>query len=274
MKNIFLLLVITMQLSCKSYSQNSVKLTIGFKPSQTYHQNMNNVMKSVVTYRGSEEVLSDLEKKGLVNPTVSENSMEMQAVMKTGEMKSDGSFPFYMEILKASSSTGQKEIPDGLKIYGSATKNNKVPKLDSVASDQLSAAYKQQLLQVMQNLFSQISFPEKEYKVGDTSVTKTPVAIPIGNVHVSMTVTTTYSLVEIKNGIATFDISTAYSNVGISDNVLGGTGSGKGKMIYDVEKEYYKQYDLSTRMNMQVAMDQVTLDVVSNSDMKMSIDIK
>jgi hypothetical protein len=265
MRKIILLLLTLTQISCNSQTKDGLTFKVQYKPETKYSQTIVQTSHSDMKYSGSEEFLQKLKDKGVQNPTITDKKSKIESVFKTGKLTDGTNFPLTMEFVKTTSSDGKKDIPDGTLIYGHGSIGN-MPTLDSIVSDGLDGEFKKTLLQAMQSTFSQLSFPEKKVKVGESFSRESPLSIPIAGVTIEMTITTNYKLLSITNGIANFDVSQVYTMKStITKYTIKATGSGKGKLLYDVVNNYYLKYQIDTEMGMNVKLDNFDLDLNSKS---------
>jgi hypothetical protein len=86
--------------------------------------------------------------------------MEVVSVLKTGKLTDSEKFPLTIEIIKTTSSTGKKDIPDGVKLFGHGS-IGKMPSIDSIDADDLSNEMKDGIKDRIQSMFAQLNFPEK-----------------------------------------------------------------------------------------------------------------
>lgn len=265
MRKIILLLLTLTQISCNSQTKDELTFKVQYKPETKYSQTIEQTSHSDMKYSGSEEFLQKLKDKGVQNPTITDKTSKIESVFKTGKLSDGTNFPLAMEFVKTTSSDGKKDIPDGTLIYGHGSIGN-MPTLDSIVSNGLDEEFKKTLLQAMQSTFSQLSFPEKRVKVGESFSRESPLSIPIAGVTIEMTITTNYKLLNITNGIADFDVSQVYTMKStITKYTIKATGSGKGKLLYDVSNNYYLKYQIDTEMGMNMKLDNFDLDLNSKS---------
>jgi hypothetical protein len=265
MRKIILLLLTLTQISCNSQTKDELTFKVQYKPETKYSQTIEQTSHSDMKYSGSEEFLQKLKVKGVQNPTITDKTSKIESVFKTGKLIDGTNFPLTMEFVKTTSSDGKKDIPDGTLLYGHGSIGN-MPTLDSIVSNGLDEEFKKTLLQAMQSTFSQLSFPKKRVKVGESFSRESPLSIPIAGVTIEMTITTIYKLLSITNGIADFDVSQVYTMKStITKYTIKATGSGKGKLLYDVSNNYYLKYQIDTEMGMNIKLDNFDLDLNSKS---------
>jgi hypothetical protein len=118
----------------------------------------------------------------------------------------------------------------------------------------------------MQSTFSQLNFPERHVKVGESFSQETSLSIPIGDKTVELIITTNYKLLSITNDMADIDISQIYTmKTKVTKYPINATGSGKGKMLYDTANNNFLKYQTDTEMEMSMKMDNFNLDLKTKS---------
>lgn len=253
----YLVLSIFFLLSIKNYSQE-ILFKVAYLPNKQYSQSMQQTSRSVITYLGPDELLKKIEEKKLENPKVTLNKLYLKNINTTGDKK-EGQFPITIEFI-----AGEKSIvPNGTTVFGHVIEN-KTPTLDSIYAPEMDSIFKKAFFLSMQNVVSQINFPEEKIKLGKSFKREMPISIPIGNFTFHLKNNITYTLKKIENKKAFFDIVQTYTMKAKESNMsLKASGSGSGKIIYDIENTFFLLYELDSTLNMQVANDDVKFDVQS-----------
>ena len=265
-KSFLLLLVISIQLSL-AQTKNELVFKIQYNPETKYDQTLDQTSHLEMKYGGDPEFIQSLKDKGVQNPTVVDNHSVIELVMKTGKMTNKTYFPLTIEFLKTTNSDNKTQIPDGTIIYGKGTLDN-LPTLDSIASNGLSEEFKKGILQTMQSFFTQLNIPERKVKVGDVFDLDTPLSIPLANIQMDMTITTTYKLLSIKNNVADFDVSQVYTmKTSTTKFPMNATGTGKGKLLYDVVNNFNLNYQIDMEMSANVKIEKIEFDIKSKTGM-------
>jgi hypothetical protein len=265
MRKLILLLLTLTHFFCYSQKNNELIFKVQYKPETKYSQTIEQTSHSEMKYSGSGEFLQKLKDNGVQNPTITDKTSKIESIFKTGKLTNSRTFPLTMEFVKTTSSDEKKEIPDGTLIYGHGSIGN-MPTLDSIVSSELDDEFKKTLLHAMQSTFSQLSFPEKKVKIGESFSRESPLSIPIAGVTIEMEITTTYKLLSITNGIADFDVSQIYTMKStITKYIIKATGNGNGKLLYDVSNKYYLKYQINTEMGMNIELDNFAIDLNSKS---------
>ena len=273
MKNLFLLLfVISIQLSV-AQTKNELQFKIQYNPDTKYEQTLDQTSHLEMKYAGEADFMQTLKDKGVQNPTIVDNHSVIESVMKTGKLTNKTYFPLTIEFLKTTNSDNKTQIPDGTIIYGKGTINN-LPTLDSITSKGLSEEYKKTIMQTMQSFFTQLNIPERKVKVGEVFDLDTPLSIPVAGMQMDMTITTTYKLLSIKNNVADFDISQVYTmKTNTTKFPMNATGTGKGKLLYDVVNNFNLNYQIDMEMSANMKIEKIELDIKSKTGMIQSAKI-
>ena len=267
MKNSFLLLfVISIQLSV-AQTKNELQFKIQYNPDTKYEQILDQTSHLEMKYAGEADFMQTLKDKGVQNPTIVDNHSVIESVMKTGKLTNKTYFPLTIEFLKTTNSDNKTQIPDGTIIYGKGTINN-LPTLDSITSKGLSEEYKKTIMQTMQSFFTQLNIPERKVKVGEVFDLDTPLSIPVAGMQMDMTITTTYKLLSVTNNVADFDISQVYTmKTNTTKFPMNATGTGKGKLLYDVVNNFNLKYQIDMEMSANMKIEKIELDIKSKTGM-------
>ncbi len=254
MKKLMLLFpVILLLWSCNNMNKDTVDFKVQYKPDCVYNQVMNEKTKMESKFDASPAMLQALKDKGVENPTKKQNEMTVLIALKTGRLGPQNTFPFAMEYLKTTSKDGHVEIPDSSIFYGVDT-IGKIPVIDSMSSPKMSDYMKRALTSSVQNLLQESCGPEKNLKVGEQFTRESPMNMDLGGIKLQLTITTTYKLKSINAGTAAFDISQVYNlNSTITDHTFKAEGEGKGKLVYDLKNNYYRDYTVN--MVLGISMD-------------------
>lgn len=259
-----------MAIGFSSYSQNEVTLKVRYSPETTYSQTIVQTSEMNMTYSGSEEFLQRLKDKGIQNPTVTHTNFTTEMDFKTGKLNAQKKFPLRIKVLK----TNNKALPEGTTIYGQGTIEN-MPELDSIVSEGLDEEFKKGLLNTLQSTFSQISFPTKKLKIGESFTQESPLSIPISGNTIEMVLVANYKLTGISNNIGSFDVIQTYTMKStISNNEITATGSGKGKLMYDIKNSFLSKYKTDGQLEMNMNIQGIDVKIISKNGYDQSVVIK
>jgi hypothetical protein len=265
MKYKILISLILVSISFNTYSQDELILKIKYTPETNYSQTIVQTSENNITYSGSNEILQKIKDKGIQNPTTTNSSSTIKSDFKTGKLNNKNFFPLTMEFLNTINSDGKQIIPNGTIIYGHGTVDN-MPKLDSIVSKDLDNKFKKELLQSMQSAFSQISFPVKKLKIGESFSQETPLSMPVLGNTIEMTILTNYKLISIENNLGNFEVSQIYTmKTNISNNDIVATGSGKGKIVYDIKNNFFLKYLTDGEIEMDIKMKDISIKMKSKN---------
>lgn len=261
----FIVSWIFITISLNAYSQNELQFKIQYFPETVYNQTVTQTSENIITYSGSKEFLQKIKDKNIQNPTVTNSSTIIKTEFKTGKLNIKNSFPITMKFLNLTNSEGKKIIPDGTIIYGQGTIDD-MPKLDSIVSEGMNNEFKKGLLETMQSTFSQITFPNRKLKIGESFSQETPLSLPVLNNTIEMTMLTNYKLISIENNLGNFEVSQIYTmKSNISNNEIVATGSGKGKIVYDIKNNFFLKYLTDGEIEMDVKMKDISIKMKSKN---------
>lgn len=261
-----LLLLLATQFSiAQNRSKNEFQFKIQYNPETKYDQIIDQSSHLEMKYSGDPEMIQTLKDRGLENPTISDNHSVIESVFKTGKLMDKTSFPLTIEFVKSSNTNDKMIIPNGTIIYGKGSIDT-MPTLDSIVSNGLSDELKKAILQTIQATFTQINIPERTVKVGEVFSLDTPLSIPVAGMQLDMTIATTYKLLSIQNNVADFDVSQTYlMKMNTTKFPMTATGTGKGKLLYDVVHNFNLNYQMDMEMAANAKIEKIELDILSKT---------
>lgn len=255
-------------------AQERLKLKVLYQPSKSYKQINDQTTTTEVTYVGEKEMLDMLKSQGVKNPTKSETNTRSESELKTGAGSVKSGFPITIKFLSVTGDNQASTMLTGAVIHGKAVEENKF-ELDSITDKDLDAMTKTTLLTAMQATYNQISLPEKDLKVGDSFTHDQPLILPMGPATLDMVIRTTYTLKKIENGIAKFDLVQQYTmNSEVDGTEMNATGSGTGTMSYDIKNMFYSELNTVGGLTMEMNVQGMKINLVTNTDSKQSYVIK
>ncbi|MCM0666143.1 hypothetical protein [Flavobacterium tyrosinilyticum] len=274
MKQLFFLLFICTTALSYSQSNQILDFKIRFSPQTIYNQTMTNSASYELTYEGSEELLNTLKSSGVKNPTITNSTVDMESVFKTGKANADGSFPVVIKYLKSLDNKGNTIIPNGTLIYGKGS-ITALPKLDSIVAKGIDDISKNTFFEIAKSSFSQLALPEKKLKVGEAFSQESPLNIPIGPLNIDMSVTTIYRLTSIFDKNAYFDINQIYT-ANVSSEKLNNiivSGIGTGKMTYDIPNYFTSESSIDMKLMFDLKQDEFNIKLNSSTSIKQTAKI-
>ncbi len=251
MKKLLWIIPIVLLFSCNYSNSDVLNFKVEYKPDCVYKQTMTDKTQTETKYDATPEVLQTLKDKGIQNPSKLNNNISVLITLKTGKLGPQNIYPFTMNYIKTESKDGKKEIPDNTFFYGTDTLG-RVPMIDSVSPlPDMTADAKKKLVSAVQDMLQESCGPEKKLKVGEQFTREAPMNVDMGFTKLRMTVTSTYSLKNIANNVATFEITQVYAlNSTIKNHTFKADGVGKGNIVYDISDNYYKDYAINMTLNM------------------------
>ena len=239
--------------SCKAQTGEGVKLNPTIRPNLDYTTIVITENNSTIEYVGNQGIVDNLTAKGIEHPITSVSTTIMKSSMKTGKLLDNNSFSIESSfdsvstnligsITKLKEDNKLIEKMEGARVYGFVSKNMKI-EIDSIANlkDQ---SLKATLEQSVSNILSQIEFPNRRIKMGESFTIETPMKMPAENgVVMDMNIINTYKLDSIGLSLAYFTIDQRMeSTTSIEGTELTMDGSGTGQMHYNIEYDSYKIY--------------------------------
>jgi hypothetical protein len=247
--------------SCSKPKPEGIILKVRYLPEKTYKISNIRGTETVITYSGQEIAMRKLKSMKIKNPTISKVKTKTEMELVTGKSSTEKSCPVNLTYKKTMSLDGKNEIPEGTVLEGEIS-GEFMPIFSKVISGTLDFDQKSQLLQMVRSTFEQFNFPEKRIKIGDQFLTERPATLPMEGSVIETMVTTTYKLIGIKNNMAQFELSQSYlMTPKIMDNSFKGSGSGKGKLSYDIGNSLITDYSIKTELVMNKKLDYFEFDL-------------
>jgi hypothetical protein len=243
-------------------AQDGIMFKIKFLPSHTYLI-ATNVSGTITTDLSANKDLAEkLASKGITQPLVASAQFDNKTTATTGALSADNNFP--ITIVKGGAPTinitiNGKQIPipipptAAFKFYGHVGADGKL-NLDSVGGKKLDDSTAAPIKKMMNGMMGAVNFPDHPIKVGESFIQTVPFNLPMAGKGMAMNIKVTYKLTSISGDNAYFDITHAIDmQLDLKGVNVSLTGSGSGKMVYDIKNNYPSS---------------------SNSDMKMFITVK
>jgi hypothetical protein len=259
-------------------AQNGVVLKVKYLPNHDYKTSISGNVKFIVNLTGDQQLLDKLNSQGITNPVNANLSLDIAGDTKTGAMGADKTFPVNMDykINNISVSANGKEMPippkvteKDLKMVGHISQDWKLH-LDSAEGKKIVDSTEKKMQQMMDIFQKQVQFPDKALKPGDTFTQGSPMDIPITqgqSIHIDAGVT--YKLVSISDGKAYFDLVPNFNmNFQIKAVSINISGTGTGKMVYDVKNNFPLSKDGMINMKIKVTSDKLNVDGTAVIDTK------
>lgn len=231
----------------------------------------NSIYKSFMqTTVGSETVFGADSTSGMgMAPMVSSGVTSMYySVISDG--LSDNKIPAVMEYdsLVSQQFVNMSETPmemvmfKGTKIYGEFDVQGAFT-LDTIVGD-IDATMRSTMEQTLKQFSQAIIFPEKAMKIGDDFTQEVPFSIPLpGKEPMEMKIKTNYKLMEVKEGIAYFDLIQEYvmESKDLADMSM--TGKGEGKLEFDIKNQFSIVMETESKSELMMKMGE--MEISSNS---------
>lgn len=262
-KNKYLVLLLAVSVAFAQKKGTDVVLKSKYKPLTTYRQSFVQNHTTTITYKGDPEVLSVLKEQGIENPTVQKMNTEFTTETHTGKSLDGKIIPLVITYTKVPESMAQSGIDSTTKIYGH-TEADSNPKIDSIVAPKMTEEFKKSLIGAIDGLFTQTKYPPKPFKKGDMQQVVSPITLPIAGMVMEMDIVTDFTLRDVKNGIATFDLGIVYKAKTVdTEHNLSATGTGKGTLSFDTKTQYPLAQQSDITMDMKFTYKE--FDVVMSS---------
>lgn len=252
-----------------------------FLPDKEYFTSSSTDSKNTLDVSGPEERILKIKENGFDFPIESITQTQIQTEMKNGEKQADESFLYTMLYKSINTITIQngnqeeKENPmTGLVIEGKYKSDGQVEVLN-IISDKVNDATKNIIKSSLEKVTQSIPFPEEPMKIGDSFNQIIPMTIPVADLaSVNIKISTTYTLDEIKDSIAYFNLNQKIElNIDQEEATIKAEGKGIGKAIYDTKYNYIKDYGADLNMKISVGIEDLifTVELVTKTSQMVEI---
>lgn len=248
------------------HAQQKITFKPQYQPKTTYGQKIEQSSVTEIIYTGLDENMQNKMAQNGQPPMKTNMQSTIEAKIKTGELSGNAWFPVSMEITGSNNSYGNNGLTVGTIFYGRCMENE-LPFFDSIFSETLDTAFKHNLLKTIQASQQQFTPGAKAISIGDTMMQDSKLNIPMAGASIAMNISTVYTLSDIKNGIATFDLAQVFTMDSIpAFKAPMANGSGSGKMLYDISNKFLLSYTNHSALEMKMQMDTVALILKTSAD--------
>jgi hypothetical protein len=259
-------------------AQEPVIFKLKFLPDHEYKANMKMAMDMQMTGVPAPPVKSKkaTTKSAKAKPMLMKMDMTTKLDITTGAVIPNNSFPVTMRYkdMTIKSIVNGKETPMpknpiiGQVVYGQSEIDGKF-QIDSVAGAGANEQMKTAMKTMVNSLQGNVQFPEKPLNIGESFTQEVPINMPVAGMNLDMKAKSTYKLIAITANLAYFDMDMTM-NFGMDSEKNGGmkmtgNGGGKGKLIYNIEENYF------TTMTSTMSLD---YNMVMGEKMKMGAKMK
>ena len=269
MKKIFLLPLLLLVI--KAEAQQSVVFKMKYLPNRTYDAATTLSMNANITLSGDTNIIAKLKSKGVIQPITLNMETSINGSTKTGPADANNNIPITInyKIGQISISFNGKKIDVPQKINSDRTIYGHVNAAGTLKSDSISGAKikdtsSKTASQLINSIQNKIKFPDHPLKVGDTFTQDLPMNIPIGSNDTEADVKVIYKLVKIDGGNAYFDMDqTMNMQLTFKQSPITLTGSGTGKLIYDIRDSFPTDYSSNLNFKFNGKFATLTLDGIA-----------
>lgn len=281
MKNLFICIVFCLAFT-QLKAQNEVLFKIKYLPGHNYKGVVSMDIKCNVTLSGDDKVIEGLKKQGIAQPIAFNMGMNMTGDINTGSTAASKIFPLTMNyrIGQLNASINGKDIPMPAKvtstdviIYGHVGADGKL-KADSLNGGKLKDTSQKKIMQTMNSFQNMIKFPDHALHIGDTFTQDMPLNIPMAGNDMAANSKAVYKLVKIDDGKAYFDVVQSMNmSLPIKENAINLTGSGTGKLVYDIKNSFPVDYTTNITLKLDAKINTLIINGTAAMNMEYKYDI-
>jgi len=236
-------------------AQEQIHFKIGYQPGKRYHQLCDGDQLVTLLFLGPPDLLKEMKYNGDSISKKVVQKMHFDADMETSKTVNDkGEFNFELIFNQLKIGSDSVSIPPRTKFIGVANGND-MPRFDSVISNEIGDEVKKQIIPLIQKMYSQITFPEKDLKKGESFTHEIPMQMPVGAAVIAVKILTRYTLMSVNNGMATLAISQTYTFDSGESKSITGSGDGNGELLYDIQNNFYRKFQINSALKLHLKTD-------------------
>lgn len=269
MKSIICCVFLLIFFSCSGPKKpEAVDFSVYFQPKKTYAISTIRGSETVITYSGEDFAMRKLKNMQVQNPTKSNIRTKADTELAVDENSVELTYK------KTMSLDGKSQIPEGTVVQGILGVQG-LPVFRTVISSDLSIDQRIKLLQTIQNTYDQIRFPAKQMKPGDTISVRQMQTMTIEGSEVETRIVTIAKLLSFDERTAQFSLTQTYEMTPqLLDNSFSGTGSGTGKMSFELANHFISAYSIQSQIDIKKKLDYFGFDLKTQSEFAQSIILK
>ena len=196
-----------------------------------------------------------------------------ESVTTTGKMdRTSRQIPLTTEITKSENNTGQVLVPVGTNVYGHINADQKLV-YDSVAAKGNEFENKEEFFEMVKELTNQLGdTPDTTLNIGDSFSMNSPLDLPVPGIEMKLNVNTKYTLLSVEKNIAILEITQTIASMSDTINeMMQVSGTGKGKMRYNISTQFYKDYYMKIDVDILIKMEGQEMKLTNTSDISQEV---
>lgn len=271
-RTVALLCLLSCALTAAAQKKMSFTGIMTYQPEKKYVSSMKTNSQVEINFDADEAFLEQIQASGMSLPMAVEAIQQITTSVTTGKRASNGDIPFtltYDEFKNIQKMNGQEMSQpnpfEDTRIEGRTNAAGKF-EIDSIYGN-LQPAIKEGIESMMKSIQQEITFPEKPLKIGESFMQEVPLEVPTaGAGPIKVLIKTNYTLKEIKNGSAFFDLAQDVTlDMSIEQNNATANGTGVGKMVFDMKEAYATSFNSNLTIQMEVALSQADAKMIMES---------
>ncbi len=248
------------------FAQQAMVFKTKYLPLSKYSAsvNMNTVLQ--MDFKGDSTELKKVAANGTQLPIIMQNKNDVSYTVTTGELNEKKLFPIaikYQSVVNKELVNGNELPADANNLAGQQITglcNGEKMQLDTSNGKQLADSLKNVVVNSLNNIQAEIYFPPTALKIGDTFTQDVPIAVPLSGMATQVNTHLVYKLIAIQNKTALFDISQSINyKVTTPQGDTNITGSGDGKLFFDIGNSFLKLYQTNLSLSYQMPMGKLTM---------------
>lgn len=267
MKNLLLILLLVCPIYTKA--QDSIIFKVKYLPETEYTTEEVGTSDILMDIKGDSATLAEIARSGMHLPMHMKGENTSTSVTRTGKLLDSGLIPYenwYTNVRMKVEGMGivkDQESPiSKMRVYGKYDPAGD-SEVDSITGMPSNTLTKEQLMPILKRLEQTLVFPDRPLGTGDSFRMEIHIEMPIAGMNpITLKVIAVYTLKEIHDGIAKFDVVMTMEMKTENEKFkMDASGKGTGTSDFDINKGYLKNYYTDLDITLTMLIENMTMTV-------------
>ena len=267
MKNLLLILLLVSPIYLRA--QDSIIFKVKYLPETEYTTEVVATSDMLMDLKGDSATLAEIARSGMQLPMHMKGENTSTSVTRTGKLLDSGLIPYenwYTNVRMKVEGMGivkDQESPiSKMRVYGKYDPAGD-SEVDSITGMPSNTITKEQLMPILKKLQQSLVFPDRPLGTGDSFRMEIPIEMPIAGMNpVTLKVIAVYTLKEIHDGLAKFDVVMTMEMKTENEKFkMDASGKGTGTSDFDINKGYLKNYYTDLDITLTMLIENMTMTV-------------
>jgi hypothetical protein len=265
MKKLLLLLLLSI-FTFQVIAQETVHFNMHYKPETKYIAETAMSMDLITIHSGSDSYMKYFRETGMDSILKVNEFTRVKLELKVFNKDERGISPVEMKYISLETNGVENEFLSGLTAEGTI-EGSDLPVMLTVKNSNFDSTFDSEFLLMMNQMFEQIKFPNVVLAVGESYEDSMPFVIPVGNTELNMKLNSVYTLKEIIDKRAFFELI-QYGDIHFSESGMNflGTYKGMGYAYYDLNYEIIDESNLEYSFETNYLSDYNNIQILLDGD--------